>query len=229
MNQIQPKKQNGRQNGPVPVVPPSQFVQLTPIIQPIAFVPYSTQDQPLYTMHDGNDAYYPEDEVAYNQSVPYAAEASAVGAKKKVSVAAVFLMILSLLTVAALVLAKWVIPEFLAILGTEATGSGLDLILNFFENVGFEGLMEEGGMLVNVLMLGVGVFAVLTLLFALFRLKSTVAVITKIFALLMFVCGLAAVIFGFTQEFVEIGVGMYIVAALGALATIVAFVARRKR
>ena len=31
-----------------PVAQPDKAVQLTPIIQPIAFVPYSTQDQELF-------------------------------------------------------------------------------------------------------------------------------------------------------------------------------------
>lgn len=32
---------------PVPVARPSASIQLTPIVQPIAMVPYSTQQQPL--------------------------------------------------------------------------------------------------------------------------------------------------------------------------------------
>lgn len=33
--------------GPVPVAKPADFIQLTPIVQPIPIVPYSTQLQPL--------------------------------------------------------------------------------------------------------------------------------------------------------------------------------------
>jgi hypothetical protein len=32
---------------PVPVARPADFIQLTPIVQPLAIVPYSTQLQPL--------------------------------------------------------------------------------------------------------------------------------------------------------------------------------------
>lgn len=44
------RKLNNR--GPIPVAPPSDFIQLTPIVQPIPLVPYSTQSQPLATFDE---------------------------------------------------------------------------------------------------------------------------------------------------------------------------------
>ncbi len=46
--------------GPVPIAPPSDFIQLTPIVQPIPLVPYSTQMQPLLTFDD-----YENEELEY--------------------------------------------------------------------------------------------------------------------------------------------------------------------
>lgn len=46
-------------NGPVPVARPADYIQLTPIVQPIPLVPYSTQLQPL-AMYD--DSWDPTDE-----------------------------------------------------------------------------------------------------------------------------------------------------------------------
>lgn len=40
---------------PMAVAPASNFIQLTPIVQPIALVPYSTQQQPLLTFLDDDD------------------------------------------------------------------------------------------------------------------------------------------------------------------------------
>ena len=48
---------------PVPVAAPSDFIQLTPVVQPIPIVPYSLQMQPLaqfddeegYDDYDGDD------------------------------------------------------------------------------------------------------------------------------------------------------------------------------
>ncbi len=38
--------------GPVPIAKPADFVQLTPVVQPVAMVPYSTQAQPMATFDD---------------------------------------------------------------------------------------------------------------------------------------------------------------------------------
>lgn len=40
---------------PMAVASASNFIQLTPIVQPIALVPYSTQQQPLLTFLDDDD------------------------------------------------------------------------------------------------------------------------------------------------------------------------------
>ena len=39
--------------GPVPVARPADYIQLTPIVQPIPLVPYSSQLQPLAMYDDG--------------------------------------------------------------------------------------------------------------------------------------------------------------------------------
>lgn len=44
--------------GPVPVAPPADFIQLTPIVQPIPLVPYSSQLQPLALFDEDDDDYY---------------------------------------------------------------------------------------------------------------------------------------------------------------------------
>ena len=40
-----------------PIAKPASNIQLTPIVQPIAFVPYSTSRQPLLVMDDYEDGY----------------------------------------------------------------------------------------------------------------------------------------------------------------------------
>ncbi|MDR0696193.1 MAG: hypothetical protein LBF68_01430 [Christensenellaceae bacterium] len=42
-------------SAPVPIPIPSQIVQLTPIVSPVAFVPYSTQNQGLYQFDEVYD------------------------------------------------------------------------------------------------------------------------------------------------------------------------------
>ena len=45
-------------NGPVPVARPADYIQLTPIVQPIPLVPYSSQLQPLAMYEDGLEEDY---------------------------------------------------------------------------------------------------------------------------------------------------------------------------
>lgn len=42
-------------SAPVPVATPAKIVQLTPIVSPVAFVPYSTQNQGLYQYDEDNE------------------------------------------------------------------------------------------------------------------------------------------------------------------------------
>jgi len=46
--------------GVVPVAKPEDFSQLTPVVQPLSLVPYSTQEQPLAEF-DEDDGYYDDD------------------------------------------------------------------------------------------------------------------------------------------------------------------------
>lgn len=49
--QRDPQMFYGRVPFMMPIAPPSQMIQLTPIVQPIALVPYSTQQQPISTFY----------------------------------------------------------------------------------------------------------------------------------------------------------------------------------
>ncbi len=41
--------------GVVPVAKPADFIQLTPVVQPIPIVPYSTQSQPLAQFEEDDE------------------------------------------------------------------------------------------------------------------------------------------------------------------------------
>ncbi|MFA5450240.1 MAG: hypothetical protein WC292_07390, partial [Clostridia bacterium] len=93
--------------GPVPVQPVASNVQLTPIVQPLAFVPYSSQKQPLFIYEgeeevevddDYGDGLIEEDVVAFASAKP----------KKVVSGLSIFLIITSLLVLAVLIVGKFV-------------------------------------------------------------------------------------------------------------------------
>ena len=43
--------------GVVPVAKPADFIQLTPVVQPISLIPYSTQEQPMAEFDDEGGEY----------------------------------------------------------------------------------------------------------------------------------------------------------------------------
>ncbi len=50
---------------PVPVAAPADFIQLTPVVQPIPIIPYSSQSQPLAQFDDEGDGYEDYEEEDY--------------------------------------------------------------------------------------------------------------------------------------------------------------------
>ncbi len=189
-----------------PVAQPAKAVQLTPIIQPIAFVPYSTQDQPLY-MYDE------EEEVAVEEEV----EEEVVAPKKKVSCAAIFLSIFSLLIVGVYVIANWVMPEMIGLINGE---SGLAIIMGLIETMDFTNIM-------NIALAVVPVMAVLTLIASLIRImKKGACVFAKITTFLGLVAVIAALLLALIDGGYEIGYGLYAVAALSLINVLIAYLAK---
>lgn len=189
-----------------PVAQPAKAVQLTPIIQPIAFVPYSTQDQPLY-MYDE------EEEVAVEEEV----EEEVVAPKKKVSVAAIFLSIFSLLIVGLYVIANWVMPDMLGLIDGE---SGLAIIMGLVETMDFSNIM-------NIALAVVPVMAVLTLIASLIRImKKGACVFAKITTFLGLVAVIAALLLALIDGGYAIGYGLYAVAALSLINVLIAYLAK---
>ncbi len=189
-----------------PVAQPAKAVQLTPIIQPIAFVPYSTQDQPLYM----EDDYVEEDELVEEEEVVAAPK------KKKVSCAAIFLSILSLLIIGVYVAGEYVLKEYLALVGE---ASGLGIILDFVGNISFDNIA-------TIAILVAPVMAVLTIIASLIRImKKGACVFAKITTFIGLVAVIAAIVL-LLIESATIGYGLYIVAVLSFVNVLIAYLAK---
>ena len=190
-----------------PVAQPAKAVQLTPIIQPIAFVPYSTQDQPLYMFDE-------EEEVVEEEVVE---EEVVAPKKKKVSCAAIFLSIFSLIIVGIYVIAEYAVPEYLALIGGQ---SGLAIILGLVQTMDFTNIT-------NIALAVVPVMAVLTLISSLIRImKKGACVFAKITTFLGLVAAIAALLLVLIDGTVEIGYGLYAVAALSLVNVLIAYLAK---
>lgn len=183
-------------------------VQLTPIIQPIAFVPYSSQEQPLY-MYDDEETF--EDEVEEEAAAP-------VAKKKKVSAAAIFLIIFSLLVAAVYVVGKWFDASGY-ILVVNAT-SGLDLILDWVADFSVDIFM--------IALAVAAVCAVLTILVSLIRImKKGACVVAKITTFVGLVGALVALIMALMDSAAyDIGYGLYAIAGLSLINVLIAYLAK---
>ena len=195
-----------------PVAKPNKVVQLTPIIQPIAFVPYSTQEQELYMEE--------EEEEAVNEPIPQ--EEEVVAPKKKVSAAAIFLSIFSLLIIAVFVAGKWVLQDYLACVGGVA---GLDVTLNYIE-------AQDWTDIVSILVTVIPVCAALVLISSLIRIMHKGAcVFAMIFSLLGIAASLAAILMLALDDAgnQSVGYGLYAMAGLSLINMLIAFLAKRER
>ncbi len=202
------------ENNSVPVSSASAPVQLTPIIQPIAFVPYSTQNQDLYMYDDVQEDEY-EEEYYEEVAAPVAAPK-----KKKASGAAIALIILSLVLVAVYVIGKFAVQEYLAFIGGV---SGLDMILNLVDEFAAGFSME---LILPIAVAACGVFAILTLIASLIRvMKKGACVFAKITTFLGLVCALVALIMALMDD-MAIGYGLYAAAAISLINVLIAYLAK---
>lgn len=194
-----------------PVSTPPKVVQLTPIIQPIAFVPYSTQDQELY-MYDeevGEEEDYGVEEEEYVEAPK----------KKKVSAAAIFLSIFSLLIIAVYVLGKFFAQDYISVLGST---SGLDVTLNMIDAQSFTDITA-------ILITVVPVCAVIVLLSSLIRIMHKGAcVVAMIFSFIGIAAAIAAILLVVLDGSEDIGYGMYIMAALSLINLLIALLSKRE-
>lgn len=188
-----------------PVAQPPKAVQLTPIIQPIAFVPYSTQDQELFVE---------EEEIVEEEIV----EEEVVAPKKKVSCAAIFLSIFSLLIIGVYVVAEWVLTDILALVNGQ---SGLAIIMDLVETMEFTNF-------VNLAIAVVPVMALLTLVASLIRImRKGACIFAQITTFIGLVAVIAALLLVLIDGGYEIGYGLYASAALSLINVLIAYLAKR--
>ena len=157
--------------------------------------------------------YDEEEEVEVEEEV----EEEVVAPKKKVSVAAIFLSIFSLLIVGLYVIANWVMPDMLGLIDGQ---SGLAIIMDLVETMDFSNIM-------NIALAVVPVMAVLTLIASLIRImKKGACVFAKITTFLGLVAVIAALLLALIDGGYAIGYGLYAVAALSLINVLIAYLAK---
>ena len=214
----QPAPEDVKPAGPqqnLRVEAPTKVVQLTPIVQPIAFVPYSTQEQPLFMYDDEEyveEPVYDDDE--YEDD--YVEAAAPVARKRKASAAAIIVAILSLVVIGIYVIAKWVAAEYIGLIDSTA---GLDIILNFFE-------APEWTDIATLSILLVPVFAILTFIGALIGvMRKGVCLFAKITSAFALISALVAILMPVIEGESSVGYGLYAVAAICLINVLISWLA----
>lgn len=210
--------------GPVPVEPIASNVQLTPIVQPLAFVPYSTQKQPLL-VYDGTEEVVVEDDA--HEAAARQEQFVPVKKQKKVSGTAIFLILSGILLLALLVIGKFVpaVAPYTAILKDGGNVSGYEMAESLIANI--KNIINAENIIPAAVVLA-GVLTVLTILASLIRiLKKGACVFAKIMLAFTFAFALVALIMCLTNSF-EIGYGLYAMVGLVFIQTAVAYLVRSK-
>lgn len=197
--------------------PAAKVMQLTPIVQPIAFVPYSSQEQPLYMYDEEEPVEEYEDEEIIEEPVVAAPK------KKKASAASIVVAILSLLLIAAYclpyieALGAYMLPYA----GFYSEVSGLEIIMDFVNTLDYTNI-------VNLTIVAVPVFALLTLIACLIRVchkgVCVFAKITIFFELAAALVGLIAALVG--GEDVTSYYGFYITVGISFISMLVAYLSK---
>ncbi len=206
--------------------PAAKVMQLTPIVQPIAFVPYSSQEQPLYMYDEEEPAEEFEDVEIEAQPVE---EAAAPAKKKSASVAGIFVAIFSLLLIAVYCLPKidaisaYLMPYVGFDLGNGAeVANGLDVVINFFTTLDYTNIIA-------LALTVVPVCTVLTLIACLIRIcHKGVCVFAKITVFFALLASLVAIIAALVADCeVNAGFGYYIVVGISFINLLIAYLAKK--
>lgn len=220
--------------GPVPVAPAAQNIQLTPIVQPLAFVPYSTQEQPLLMFDDEAPAMYvPEAAPEAMQPITIISEdqpKKAAKTRKGIRLAPLTLILLSLLIAAVFVVGKYLevaadYTYFYTL--NNVNHNGIDIAIDVYEAIAAQNIIALEYALPAAIVLA-GVFAVITLLASLIRIcKKGACVVAKITTAFTLLFALLAIILSLVQT-ATIGYGLYGVGGLALLSILVAYLSKNR-
>lgn len=197
-------------------------VQLSPIVQPIAFVPYNTQEQPLFQYGSSYDLDRAREDIA--KEFEEEDEYSDVPEQKRVHFIPIFLAILSLLVIGVLVLGEFALQEYLVL---TADISGYAYVMQIVDIFSAGGELVIADIIIPGAVALIALFAVINLLANLIKMKSRGAcVISKICLFFMLTLSLVLVLIHMINEEV-IGYGLYAVAGLSFISLVFGYLAKK--
>lgn len=183
-----------------------------PIIQPLSFVPYAsgnTNDDAMLSLLAGNEC----------EERP----APVVRKKKKAKFVPIFLSVLSLLVVAVMVLGKYVLQEYLSILGT----SGLDYIM--FDLVSVFSAFTVSDAVVPIAVALIALFALLNFITGFCTMfRRGASVFSKICLFMMTFLSLVLLFIGLANK-LKLDYGLIGILGLSVISFLIAMLARKSK
>lgn len=177
------------------------------VVQPFVVVPYVSQMQPLYQYDYSNSGTYQNEDTESYIEDTYS--------DSKVNVFKIFAMIFALLTIAVLVVGKFVALDFLNIYGLN---NGIDIILSLKSGIAGLALMD---MIITFGIAAVALFAIVIFIVSLITIKGSSKVFKRVLCVLQLICILAV---GYavmhTGAFSDIGYGVYALAGIAVVSFI---------
>ena len=203
----------------VPVAPASSGVQLGPIVQPVAFVPYNTQEQPLFQYGGTYDVAKAKEDIEREYEEEYEEDERIYSApiEKKVRFVPILLAILSLLIVGVMVAGQFVLQNYLAI--CEGI-SGYKYIFNLVDMIS-AGDINIPDLILPAAVAVVALFAIINFLSSLIKMQYRGAcTMSKISLFLMVTFALAVVLLCLMNE-LTMNYGLYAVVGLSFISLVI--------
>jgi len=195
---------------PVAIVPPAEKVQLAPVVQPLALVPYSSQKQPLFIQE--------EQKVTEPSSQPYIESWEEVHTKP--------IIVVVMIALCAIALALMVIGDFLLKNVLSLTnGQGVIYIgISLFVAVA-QGSLITIGNIVEVVLLAVFLLYLVLLIVLISLINKGVNIAVKVLAFIIAVLQMGTAIFCFNAGSANFGI--YISAGWALAIMMLSFLAKR--
>lgn len=211
--------------GPVAIVPPAEHVQLTPVVQPVALVPYSTQEQPLFIYEDSTKEEHVKDDspitMQQNNETASSGQVALSGSTAKRPVITYVIAALSLIVCAIMVMGDFVFKPILAL----ANGQGIVYIgMNLLSSFS-QGLLPVADSLVEASLILSFILNLVLLVTTFVFINRGVSITSKVCSFILAVLSLGAAISYHMKG--SANMGIYICAAISFCIMLASFIAKR--
>jgi len=199
-------------SGPVAIVPPAEKVQLAPVVQPLALVPYSSQKQPLFI----------QEEQKVKQNSPQLTEKRLEKVASKKPIMAAVLTMLCILALVIMIIGDFFLQNILSL----ANGQGITYIAISLLDAVNQGSFFTISNIVEAALLASFVLHIILLIILVSLRSSGVSFAVKILAFIITVLQLGTAIFCYNVGTANLGI--YISAGLALVIMLASFSAKRE-